>query len=435
MALSSPPLPVPPSALNRLNSKGSYANEDSPISNNTSTEASPQISPRVESAPVPAKQQQTLLSVAFNQDHGCFSCGTQTGFRIYNCDPFKETFRREFDGAGISIVEMLFRCNILALVGGGKSPRYSPNKVMIWDDHQSRCIGELSFRSEVRAVRLRRDRIVVVLELKIYVYNFADLKLLHQIETLSNTKGICALSPTPKTCVLACPGQRKGEVRVELYSMKKTRFVQAHDSSLACLSLSLDGALLATASNKGTLVRIFNTADGTKLQELRRGAERAEIYSLAFHPNLRWLAVSSAKGTVHVFTLKPTTEEARSEAIANASTEPLSSLGGINDDGLRGSSSSLLSSSSGNAGSSLAFMKGVLPKYFSSEWSFAQFRVPEETRAIVAFGTQKNTIVIVCANGSYYRCSFDGKNGGEMLQLEYERYMKPEEAEEETVSI
>lgn len=163
---------------------------------------------------------------------------------------------------------LFLRCNILALVGGGKSPRYSPNKVMIWDDHQSRCIGELSFRSEVRAVRLRRDRIVVVLELKIYVYNFADLKLLHQIETSPNRKGICALSPTPKTCVLACPGQRKGEVRVELYSMKKTRFVQAHDSSLACLSLSLDGALLATASNKGTLVRIFNTADGTKLQEV-----------------------------------------------------------------------------------------------------------------------------------------------------------------------
>lgn len=440
MSLSSPPLPVPPSAINRF-SKGPYANEESvpssPISN-TSTAASPQISPRLEAPQAPA-QQQSLLSVAFNQDHGCFSCGTQTGFRIYNCDPFKETFRREFDGAGISIVEMLFRCNILALVGGGKSPRYSPNKVMIWDDHQSRCIGELSFRSEVRAVRLRRDRIVVVLEFKIYVYNFADLKLLHQIETLSNTKGICALSPTPKTCVLACPGQRKGEVRVELYHMKKTKFVPTHDSSLACLALSLDGALLATASNKGTLVRIFNTADGSKLQELRRGVERAEIYSLAFHPNLRWLAVSSAKGTVHVFTLKPTTEEARTEAIANASSPSSSgsalSPGGNNDGLTRGSSSSLLSSASANAGSSLSFMKGVLPKYFSSEWSFAQFRVPEETRAIVAFGAQKNSIVIVCANGSYYRCSFDGKNGGEMVQLEYERYMKPEEADEETVSI
>lgn len=139
---------------------------------------------------------------------------------------------------------------------------------MIWDHHLSRCIGELSFRSEVRAVRLRKDKIVVVLEFKIYVYNFADLKLLHQIETWSNSKGICALSPAPKSCVLACPGQQKGEVRVELYSSRRTKFIQAHDSSLACLSLSLDGSLLATASNKGTLVRIFNTADGTKLQEV-----------------------------------------------------------------------------------------------------------------------------------------------------------------------
>jgi hypothetical protein len=48
-------------------------------------------------------------------------------------------------------------------------------------------------------------------------------------------------------------------------------------------------------------------------------------------------------------------------------------------------------------------MAGVLPKYFSSEWSFAQFHVPEETKAIVAFGPQKNTVIIVCANG---RCAY-----------------------------
>ena len=32
---------------------------------------------------------------------------------------------------------------------------------MIWDDHQNRCIGELSFRTEVKAVKLRRDRCAV----------------------------------------------------------------------------------------------------------------------------------------------------------------------------------------------------------------------------------------------------------------------------------
>ncbi|XP_023515100.1 autophagy-related protein 18a-like [Cucurbita pepo subsp. pepo] len=350
--------------------------------------------------------QPSLLHLSFNQDHGCFAAGSDRGFRIYNCDPFREIFRRDFErGGGIGVVEMLFRCNILALVGGGPEPQYPPNKVMLWDDHQSRCIGELSFRSAVRGVRLQRDRIIVILEQKVFVYNFADLKLLHQIETIANPKGLCAVSQLSSSLVLVCPGLIKGQVRVEHYASRRTKFIMAHDSRVACFALTTNGQLLATASSKGTLVRIFNTIDGNLLQEVRRGADRAEIYSLAFSSTAQWLAVSSDKGTVHVFSLKFNSGSLQNDMYQNDSSLSVSP-----------------------SGSSFSFIKGVLPKYFKSEWSVAQFRLHEGSRYVVAFGHQKNTVVILGMDGSFYRCQFDAVNGGEMTQLEYHNFLMPEEA-------
>lgn len=56
------------------------------------------------------------------------------------------------------------------------------------------------------------------------------------------------------------------QVRIELYDRKQTKFISAHNTALACLTLSMDGKRLATASDKGTLIRVWNTADGQLLQ-------------------------------------------------------------------------------------------------------------------------------------------------------------------------
>jgi len=351
-----------------------------------------------------------LLYVGFNQDHGCFACGTDNGFRIYNCDPFKETFKREFQNGGIGYVEMLFRCNILALVGGGKNPRYPPNKVMIWDDHQNRCIGELSFRSEVKAVKLRRDRVVVVLEHKIYVYNFANLKLVDHIETVPNPKGLCALSPSPQHNVLACPGLQQGHVRVELYNKSKTSLIPAHEGSLGNFALNFNGTRLATASKKGTLIRIWDPVNSQLLQELRRGVDQAIIFSVCFSQETRWLATSSDKGTIHVFKLNPAVSKGQQAFVEKATkveeAEPI-----------------IEEKAEKNPKSALSLFKNVLPKYFSSEWSYAQFRVPD-ARTIVAFGNEEHVLIIISADGSFYRATFDPNDAGECVKEKYAKFIE-----------
>ncbi|CAN6805317.1 unnamed protein product [Brassica oleracea] len=347
-----------------------------------------------------AKGDTKVLSVSWNQDWSGFIVGTERGFNVYSCNPIKESISRETHKSGFKIVEMLFLSNLFALVGNGYSnSEYPPNKVFIWNDHTNSCFCELGFKSQVVAVKLRRKHIVVVLERSVYVYNFTNLKVQSIIETAVNPRGLCCVSQAEAKAVLACPGLHPGQVQVRDLKRNIVKVIKAHDSDVACMSLTLDGSLLATASTKGTLIRIFNSLDGTLLQEFRRGMERTEIYSVAISSNMKWVAASSEKGTLHVFHLRP---------------DILSSPKDIDH------------------ASSLSLMRGILPMYsYGNERSFAQFSLPVSTKFIVGFGPE-NTVLLVGIDGSFRRCRFDGE-GGQMVELEHKHFFSLTQTEDAVV--
>lgn len=77
----------------------------------------------------------------------------------------------------------------------------------------------------------------------------------------------------------------------------------AHNTAITTLTALPSGRLLATTSERGTLVRVWDTHSGNLIRELRRGSDKAEIYGVAFRPDEQDVCVWSDKGTVHVFSL------------------------------------------------------------------------------------------------------------------------------------
>eukprot|EP00913_Durusdinium_trenchii_P018914 g17772.t1 len=254
--------------------------------------------------------------------------------------------------------------------------------VVLWDDRNTRIMAELRFKTPVRSVQLRRDLVVVATSNKVWVYGFKTLSLLHSIETTENPKGLCCLS-SGERILLLCPGMQQGSVLATTYpsgfgdpavvEKERNQILHAHDRRQPTEG---NGARRRCGERD-------RETEELQFGELRRGLDRAEIHSLAFSPSGDFLVASSDKGTVHVFALR---------------------TGGGED--------------ATNSKSSLKRLSRVLPVYFSSEWSFAQFRV-HDYRNIAAFSAQSpHTVIIVCANGSYYKVRFDPSSGGEMIREE-----------------
>ncbi|XP_014661792.1 PREDICTED: WD repeat domain phosphoinositide-interacting protein 2-like isoform X2 [Priapulus caudatus] len=255
-----------------------------------------------------------VLFVNFNQDCTSVAVGTKTGFKLFSItsvDKLEHIY--ESDACeDICIVERLFSSSLVAIVSLS-----SPRKLKVCHFKKGTEICNYSYSNTILAVRLNRARLVVCLEESLYIHNIRDMKVLHTIrDTPPNPSGLCALSINSDNSYLAYPGSSTiGEVQIfDALNLRAVTMVPAHDNPLAAISFNAQGTKVASASDKGTVIRVFSVPDGQKLFEFRRGVKRcAAISSLAFSSDSMFLGVSSNTETVHIFRLEGPKEKPAEE--------------------------------------------------------------------------------------------------------------------------
>jgi len=323
-----------------------------------------------------------ILYTDFNQTKDCIIFGTVTGFYVYTLEPFKKIIARKIPG-GVSIVQMLYRSNIIIFTGNTNTGLYPNTKLIIWDDNCRGVIGEIEFKFQILNLKITKNIIIVVTKVKIYIYNFQNLELIRSIETVDNINGICSITLN-NDCLIAYPGSSIGEIHITKQNNDYLKIIKAHLSKIQLFNISNNGKYIVTCSEKGTLLRIYEIETGILYKEFRRGSDQTIIIDLKFSDDMKYLLCSSIKGTIHLFYTN-INESNSNESNSNESNSNESNI---------------------SIGYGLNMITDYLPKYFNSRWSFSQLYF-DNIKTWSLINSDKETIISIGHNGCYYSSKFN----------------------------
>ncbi|KAJ3120797.1 autophagy protein [Physocladia obscura] len=213
---------------------------------------------------------------------------------------------------------------------------------------------------------------------------------------------LCALSPSSENCYLAYPpstsGGSSGDLLIfDAINLQAVNILQAHKSALSHIVFSFDGSLVATASDKGTVIRVFAVPSGQKLFQFRRGTYNANIYSISFDLSNKYICVSSDTDTVHIFKLENEAErrdrekrEAKRKSLQIAAAAAASSsVAGSSNSGQTGGGIDFLSNSPAGspalASSSLDSAKKMLGGFVGTGLAAVRSPLASATSAVSSF--------------------------------------------------
>lgn len=261
-------------------------------------------------------------------------------------------------GSGSDIlVEMLFSTNLVAIANRTQGLPNS-RKLKVVNTKRKSSICELSFPHAILDVVMNRKRMCVLLESdQIFIYDISCMKHLQTIDIwdhhskstpvdvktssingsslnsgiddVRNRSNSAARVGQPKIAlsyddrsILAFSSYSSGRSTSEPLLLNDIVIYDAlnvipinylnyvHKGHVVSLAISSDGKMITTASEKGTVVRVFNTGVDSQsdllsplMYEFRRGNRPSNLFQLAFNSDSTLIGCVGNSDTIHIFKL------------------------------------------------------------------------------------------------------------------------------------
>ena len=122
-------------ALSGHNSKASF---DSKLTSRPSSSSSSTLNKGSKDEEKEKSKTDTNVNDEKNRSDGnMFACATNEGFFIAKTKPFRIIANRKFTAlqGGLAHIALIDDFSLLVLVGGGRVPRFAPNKIILWDEN------------------------------------------------------------------------------------------------------------------------------------------------------------------------------------------------------------------------------------------------------------------------------------------------------------
>ena len=331
-----------------------------------------------------------IQSLAFNNSVTLLTCGNDEGYTIYAVDVDNEieNLMQISTNESVSLVKILNKTNLCILVGQQTDKIDMVNNsikdnehLSVWDVAEKHKKRELiiDMKEPICNAHIALDfnngkkkiMLIIVLKNKIHVFNHRGIRMC-SMDTIENPLGIyqyyCTKQGDSIIHHLATLGKKIGEITLWNITNDTYKSVQAHKNNIVALAISKDGGMIATASEIGTLINVFETDKLRHLYQFRRGRKPAIIWDMCFDPNNIHLVCCGNTDKIHVFELYKDEEKTINKRSALGSILP-------------------------------GFMN---PDYLTSYWSFEQVELYTKKKTICDFD-EKGVLHIASYAGMYYK--------------------------------